>query len=329
LILHIPHASTSIPFTDGFIDPLKTAEQIELLTDWYSDELFDDGESTRVIADFSRVFCDVERFRDDDRETMSSRGMGVIYTHADDGTLIRKVNDELRERILREFYEPYHQKLTNEVTLQLEQTGRAKIIDCHSYPDIPLKRDLNQKIPRPDFNIGINNFHTPLEWIEASKYFFKARGYSLGIDWPYSRTIVPFTFLNKNSDVQSIMMEVNRKLYLKPNGIEKNQNFWKTRSIVQDWLGMIRSLRITKINKIKLDPYLNGSDNYGMAIHPVEWWGFRLTKYLEITNNLDNTTELHLMMVSKKEIMYCFPKNSEQKTISKKTIMEVLFPLMN
>lgn len=40
LILHVPHASTHIPFIDGYLNAETTAQEIQLLTDWYTDELF-------------------------------------------------------------------------------------------------------------------------------------------------------------------------------------------------------------------------------------------------------------------------------------------------
>jgi N-formylglutamate amidohydrolase len=241
LILHIPHASKSIPFSVGFIDSVKTRDQIEILTDWYTDELFDDEESIKVIADFSRVFCDVERFKDDALEKMSSLGMGLLYTHSDDGSLMRNINTETRNKIISEFYEPHHERLTAAVDLQLKHFGTANIIDCHSYTDNPLKRDLNQNLPRPDFNIGINSYHTPVNWIEESKYFFESGGYSLGIDWPYSGTMVPLKYFNTDSRIHSIMLEVNRRLYLKQNSIERSEDFDKIKKIILDWLEIIRA----------------------------------------------------------------------------------------
>ena len=40
LILHVPHASTHIPFTDGYLNEETIAREIQLLSDWYTDELF-------------------------------------------------------------------------------------------------------------------------------------------------------------------------------------------------------------------------------------------------------------------------------------------------
>jgi N-formylglutamate deformylase len=92
IILHIPHASVKIPFHDGYSvnEAVLNAEQM-LLTDWFTDDLFSHPGTIPVMADFSRVFCDVERFPDDPDEPMAKSGMGMIYETCDDGTLLRRV----------------------------------------------------------------------------------------------------------------------------------------------------------------------------------------------------------------------------------------------
>ena len=40
LILHVPHASTYIPLIDGYLSEETTAREIQLPTDWYTNELF-------------------------------------------------------------------------------------------------------------------------------------------------------------------------------------------------------------------------------------------------------------------------------------------------
>jgi N-formylglutamate amidohydrolase len=242
LILHIPHASTHVPFYDGYVNLVTLQEQIDLLTDWYTDELFNFDHSVSVIAPFSRVFCDVERFDDEDKEIMSKVGMGMLYTHADDGSIFRYVNDQIKNSIVENYYHPHHLVLTNEVDKQLTLYGQAKIIDCHSFPNFPFTRDVSQALPRPDFNIGIHHFHTPDEWIQASQNFFENKGYSLGVDWPYSGTIVPMKYFTVNKNVHSIMLEVNRDLYLKKNSSKKNEEFNLIQDLVSNWLNLIYPL---------------------------------------------------------------------------------------
>jgi N-formylglutamate deformylase len=242
LILHIPHSSTHIPFFEGYVDAGKVNKEIDLLTDWYTDELFLHSDAIKVIAPFSRVFCDVERFIDDDKEPMAKKGMGLTYTLCDDGSPLRNMPAALRHKIIDEYYNPHHNILTDAVDQQLKIYGEARIIDCHSYPNIPLNRDQSQLTPRPDFNIGISSYHTPASWIPASQHYFEQKGFSLGVDWPYSGTMVPIKHYHVDPNVQSIMLEINRDLYLNPVGNIKNDQFSFIQGVVADWLTLIGSL---------------------------------------------------------------------------------------
>lgn len=84
LIATIPHSSTFIPpfMKRSFIpngDDLKS--ELLKMTDRYVDELFScvhDIGGISTIYNYSRLVVDPERFEDDGKEVMSSKGMGVI-----------------------------------------------------------------------------------------------------------------------------------------------------------------------------------------------------------------------------------------------------------
>ena len=242
LILHIPHSSTDIPMMDGYVVDEKSLENEMLkLTDWYTDDLFYSDEDEMIKADFSRIFCDPERFTEDSQEVMAQFGMGVLYEKNDVGELIRNVTPAFKEKVLKEYYSKHHDNLSDAVNNQLVKFGKALIIDCHSYPSIPLKRDLDQNKDRPDFNIGTDTFHTPKHLIDLSIAFFKDGGYSLGIDWPYKGAIVPLAYYNKNKNVESIMLEINRGLYLKEPTNEKTEKYAEIKKVTAEFIKIIKS----------------------------------------------------------------------------------------
>jgi len=239
LILHIPHSSTNIPFYDGFVNDMdKIDREIVKLTDWFTDDLFSNEIDDAIIAPFSRIFCDVERFADDKLEVMSKFGMGVLYEKFDDEETLREVTPELRKRILKDFYWKHHETLSELVKTRLESNNSCLIVDCHSFPEKALNRSLNKTTFRPDFNIGTDSYHTPKKLIELSKRYFEELGYSLGIDEPYSGTMVPMEYYKKDDRVQSIMLEVNRKLYLDVD--KKSDGYEKTKAVVQGYLKLLK-----------------------------------------------------------------------------------------
>jgi N-formylglutamate amidohydrolase len=243
IILHIPHSSTNIPTTEGFlVDSNSLESEILKLTDWYTDDLFYTAEQEMVVAEFSRIFCDPERFTDDAQEVMAQYGMGVLYEKNDNGDSIRIVTPELKEKVLTSYYWKHHNRLSTAVNNQLDSFGKALIIDCHSYPSRPLVRDLDKNPNRPDFNIGTDSFHTPKELIDLSVSFFEKAGYTLGIDWPYKGSIVPLEHYQKNKNVHTIMLEVNRALYLNEPTNVKSENYEITKQTVNDYIRTINAL---------------------------------------------------------------------------------------
>lgn len=242
IILHIPHSASKIPIKDGYVLADKILEnEILKLTDWHTENLYNSTETERIVFEYSRIFCDPERFSDDSLEPMAKAGMGVLYEKTDENEIMRIISLELREKILNEYYFKHHLKLNNAVKKQLEINNRALILDCHSFPEIPMKRSQHKIIPRPDYNIGTDKFHTPKKLIEISKNFFKKRNLTLGIDYPFSGSIVPMVYYQKNKKVESIMLEINRKLYLKKGTNEKSENYEKTKSIVQEYIELIKN----------------------------------------------------------------------------------------
>jgi N-formylglutamate deformylase len=236
IILHIPHSSTAIPFKDGFIaGENEISKELNLLTDWFTDELFD-LPYPKVIAPFSRLFCDVERFPDDESEIMSKYGMGMCYTHLDNGKLMRNVDSELRKRIKSDYYDPHHKKLEDLASEMLARYGTALIIDCHSFEDLPNNRDLIKEIPRPDFCIGTDDYHTPDNLTKKIREYLINNGFSVEINKPYTGTLIPMKFYMKDKNVMGIMIEVNRRLYITKilNEVCRNEEFMKIKTIIKD-----------------------------------------------------------------------------------------------
>jgi N-formylglutamate deformylase len=242
LILHIPHSSTKIPLVEGYcVSEEILNQEILKLTDWYTDDLFGNEIDYNIKAPFSRIFCDTERFSDDSHEVMAQYGMGVLYEKTDAGEPLRNLTPKLRKHILDNYYWKHHNLLTESVRLQLERFGKATVVDCHSFPQIPIIRALDKSDFRPDFNIGTDAFHTSQKLIDLSIDFFNERGFSLGVDKPYSGSIVPMDYYQNNNKVQSIMLEINRKLYINEPSNEKSTWYPEIKQVVQEFLEMIRN----------------------------------------------------------------------------------------
>lgn len=211
-ILHIPHSKTEIPFYDGFnMDYVEN--ETKLLVDHDTDKIFDIPNVEPLIFEYNRIFCDVERLDDED-EPLFEVGRGFYYTKTDDGKDLRILDNEIKEKIKTEFYDKHHNKLIDMVENRLNKFESVLIIDCHSFNDSPLNSDLDKTENRPDISLGVDYFHTP-EWlVNKLKLSFESNNFSVKINSPYSGTIIPLKYYNKDKRVMGIMIEVNKKLYL-------------------------------------------------------------------------------------------------------------------
>lgn len=235
LILNIPHSSTLItgfnpaPHFRNLATCLAFMQMLHMemlpMTDWYTDELFINGIGTPVVAPVSRVICDTERFRNDEDEPMAKIGMGVCYSTTHD--LKRTWTPFYRKWALENVYDVHHRRLEEAVEKALRKHDCALILDCHSFSPVPLPYEPDQDPDRPDICIGTDAFHTPDELAEKAVEFFSGKGYLVRINSPYSGTIVPLKHLNKEKRVSSLMIELNRGLYLK-EGTNKKSDFFPT-----------------------------------------------------------------------------------------------------
>jgi len=239
MILHIPHSST---VTLNYNINNKRRELLRM-TDHFTDELYSSNDVTEVIFGLSRLVCDVERFSDDALESMSRVGMGVCYTTDTEGEELRVVTQKDKQDIIESYYEPHHKRLSDEVDLELKETGKSLIIDCHSFPNKAyyFNSDFNEN--RPDICIGTDSFHTPLILTQTIKKFFLQKGYDVRVDSPYCGTMVPMKHYKKDSRVSSIMLEVNRRLYMDEEGF-KTEHFKRLQEELSEILNAVKWLSI-------------------------------------------------------------------------------------
>ena len=103
-------------------------------------------------------------------------------------------------------------------------------------------RDPDQQPDRPDICIGTDEFHTPKELVACSTNYFIGLGYSVSMNSPYSGSIVPMRYYRKDKRVSSIMIEINRKLYLKDHGNEKSDTYDTIKRVVQGYFDLLSQL---------------------------------------------------------------------------------------
>ncbi len=233
MIIHIPHTKTKIPKSAKFI--VDITKEIVRVTDWYLEELFAYTlGSSPLVFPYSRVYCDVERFIDD---PLNNIGNGIFYTHDLDGNEIREFDDEQYEEVLSA-YKKHGVELASLCGQWLAYFSPVIVIDAHSYSDHQaLAYGYSGRMP--DICIGTDSAHTPDDLVASLKKYFEMNNLSVDINFPYSGTIIS-EYYKEDGNVLSIMIEVNKRLYLNPD-CTRNQNFNHIKHIIYNALDLINN----------------------------------------------------------------------------------------
>ena len=245
MIFHIPHNSTIIPddVRDQFsISSEELDEELLLMTDHLTADLFKNAVTKKdIILEFpvSRLVLDPERFIDDNNEVMNEVGMGVVYKKRSNGDRLRRdITQDEKQTLIDKYYIPHHDRL-NSLTEDALIKNKVQIIDCHSFSSKPLKYELNQETNRPDICIGTNDIKKDKMLIDYLKRHIEQSGYTVDINKPFSGSILPNKYMDDNR-VSSIMIEVNRKIYLNEKTGKRSKQYIKTKKIIADIIKLIR-----------------------------------------------------------------------------------------
>ena len=231
LLLHIPHSSKGFP-KDSQFSFTDLDDEERLLIDYYTDELFVPTKETEhissVVFPYCRLYCDVERLVNDplDKDGLGIRYIREVPTGRGHSFTIRGFNTEKNAFSL---YADFHAMVSKTIVGMNEFPNRFLLIDCHSFSALP--NLLNSNPTDVDICIGYNDDDTcpDKEVIDNIAQYFKALDYKVGINEPFSNSktfSVPVKY-------HSIMIEINKRLYMNEQTLDKTEGFEKLKNEIQ------------------------------------------------------------------------------------------------
>ncbi|MFF5859194.1 N-formylglutamate amidohydrolase [Streptomyces sp. NPDC012751] len=224
VLLHVPHSARTVPadVREGIVlDDTELERELDHITDAHTAEIAARAAALagrtpwRFVNRLSRLVVDPERFPDD-REEMLAVGMGAVYTRTTHRGELRPADTD-PEPLLARYFRPYAAAMAEAVAGRLAATGRAVVIDVHSYPAAPLPYELHGSGPRPPVCLGTDAFHTPPELTRAAREAFAGCG-ETGLDSPFAGTYVPLEFHGTDARVGALMVEIRRDTYMTEPG---------------------------------------------------------------------------------------------------------------
>ncbi len=139
-------------------------------------------------------------------------------------------------------YRPFHRTLRNLIDSRINVFGRCLVIDCHSMPDLAAPLIENKDISH-DIILG-NRFgetchDATIGYIEQA---FQNNGFSVKRNDPFAGGFITRNYGKPKRSVETIQIEINRKLYLDEKNFTKNSAFNETQKRLQSSFQIIASL---------------------------------------------------------------------------------------
>ncbi len=170
-------------------------------------------------------------------EKLKTRAAGVVFTKLHGLTDIydrRLTVDEVKHR-LDTYWWPYHRALEAELNRLYEAFGGVWHINCHSTRARGNPTDPDGEAERADFILGNRDGTTcSAEFMAVMEEFLKGRGYSVDINWPMKGVELVRRYSDPAANRHSLQIELNRKLYMDENAIEKNDLYPAMASLMAD-----------------------------------------------------------------------------------------------
>ena len=224
-IVHVPHSATRIP--DDVRDALllgddALAEELRLMTDARTEELASLASQQVVprpwvfVNRLSRLVVDPERLPYG-HEEMTEVGMGSVYTRTSGGMALRVPGEQAEKALVTTFLTPYAEALADLVDQRVSATGRAVVVDLHSYQLETLPYERHQDARRPEVCVGVDVDHTPAALVDRVRGACSEIG-QVVVNEPFSGSYIPLRHFGRDIRVASVMVELRRDTYLRADG---------------------------------------------------------------------------------------------------------------
>ncbi len=225
ILISVPHAGTYIP--DAIARRLPQEMRTRPIdTDWYVDELYTPLAAAGIsciVANYSRFVIDLNRdpsskkLYDDNRPEST-----LVPTHTFAGQPLYAGEPpdvtEIQDRT-REYYEPYYERITQELASLRQQFRQVLFYDAHS-----IKRLVAtiRSEPFPDMILGNQDGRTCDDNIIATARTMLAREYQVQVNDPFKGGQLTRYFGRPADGIHAMQLEMSQDIYMDENTLTRD-----------------------------------------------------------------------------------------------------------
>ncbi len=174
--------------------------------------------------------------------TVSKRGLGLLKSKSRYGEPVheRKLTvAEVMERI-NKYHRPYYAELKQNIDRMKSAYGFVYHLSCHCMSAVGAPTHPDPGKDRPDFCLGnVNGKTSSQEFIEFVQKTIQSLGYSCTINDPYTGGELNSRFGAPKDGIESIMVEINKKLFMDTKTFRKKPEFDGLKANVDKVLAII------------------------------------------------------------------------------------------
>ncbi|MSP95733.1 MAG: N-formylglutamate amidohydrolase [Betaproteobacteria bacterium] len=203
--------------------------------------------ATLLYCCFPNTFIDVNRKEDDldpavidgiwpaplEPSPVAIRGLGLIKTKSRYGEPLQEKKlsvAEIQERFDL-YYHPYHRELKRIVDATYAKHGVLWQLSCHCMSAVGAPTHADAGKPRADFCLGnIDGTTSSPEFIDLVAAEIGKLGYSVTLNDPYIGNELNRRYGAPAKGIESIMVEINKKLFMDTTTFRRNAGFDKLKS---------------------------------------------------------------------------------------------------
>lgn len=235
ILISAPHAGSELPAScKETMIPEILADLLDV--DWHVDKLYDFAKElgiSIIVPRYARYLVDLNRPRDNrPLYTDSRQQTGVVSTKDFSRNEIykagRKPTEKEIEQRLKDFYDPYHEKLENELEKLCQNHRKILLFEAHSIrrfvPEIKAE-------PFPDFTLSdFNQKSCENRLSKLALSTMKNLDMNCSYNTPFAGGYITRYYAERFQKVNCLQLEISQDMYLNNDRSFHQENFSKLKS---------------------------------------------------------------------------------------------------